>query len=480
MRAAHAFFAAIVAPLVLLPFAACVSDSVPDAGTMPDGAMPDNTVAPDTGTGGDGMMGMDAKADGPCVIEGGPFSGQLDPNFNSGVHTGLSPNALAIGSPAGNIFVAGQTANCPNNNTNQDFAVMKYSPAGQIVSNFGTNGRACAAGGANNGNDFAYAVTVDNMGRVVLAGTFRTANDANQNAGVMRFDTNGNLDTTFGNNGRFTFSGNFKVALAIRADNSGKLIVVGSNESPFVVNTTAFLARLTVAGALDIGFNGGNYITDTNARGYYGVVTDAQDNIYVTGSTTAMSRDIILKKYNALGALDTTFGSGGTTTVSNVIKGPAGAEGRDIMIAPNGGLWAMAAVALTNNEVGIPIGAAFTLNGIADPNTFPNSAIPGRVGAGSAVVIYDTNYQLRSIASQCDGKVLLAGRFDYPDAAQDMGILRFLANGGLDTTFGDGGVGRSGLAGDDVPVGIAQDSTGGLVMAGQAGLDKHVLARFLP
>lgn len=466
-------------PLLLVPLALadCVGDT-PNGGPdgSADGPTGDSTVT-DTGT-DTGVVMMDGGKDaGPCVIEAGAFTGLLDPNFNSGVHTGLSPNALAIGS-TGSIFVAGVTANCPNNTTLLDFAVMKYGPTGQIANTFGMAGRACAAGGANNGNDFAYAVAVDGVGRVIVAGTFRTANDASQNAGVVRFDAQGTLDSTFGAGGKFTFAGNFRVAYGLKVDSIGKVIVVGSNESPFQPQSSAFVARLSVAGALDVGFNGGNYVTDTNSRGYYGVAIDAQDNIYVAGSTTTNPRDFILKKYNAVGAPDATFGTNGTTTVP-LVKGAQGAEGRDLIIGPQGGLWVMGAANLNANEVGVPVGAAYTLTGMADTNIFPNSAFPGRVGAGS-VIIHDANYQLRSIASQCDGKAVLAGRYDLPDGGQDMGLVRFLASGQIDMSFGDGGVGRSGLAGNDVPVGVAQDSSGGLVMVGQAGANQHVLARFVP
>src|SRR5439155_14198105 len=134
---------------------------------------------------------------------------------------------------------AGFVPNCFNA-SGTDYAVMKYSATGQIVNAFGNNGRACAQGGANNGNDFAYAITVDGMARPILAGTFRTANDASQNAGIARFDASGAPDNTFGTSGKYTFSGNFRVAYALKIDSTGKIIVAGSNDSPFAANTSGF------------------------------------------------------------------------------------------------------------------------------------------------------------------------------------------------------------------------------------------------
>src|SRR5437667_2120863 len=94
---------------------------------------------------------------------------------------------------------------------------------------------------------------------------------------------------------------------------------------------------------------------------------------------------------------------------------------------------------------------------------------------GSEGIVVGPSGQAYSMALQADGKILLAGW----GANGNFGffVVRFLPDGGLDTTFGNNGTasGPSGYA-----LGIALQPDGYIVLAGSDGRDTSVLARFDP
>ena len=58
---------------------------------------------------------------------------------------------------------------------------------------------------------------------------------------------------------------------------------------------------------------------------------------------------------------------------------------------------------------------------------------------------------------QADGRILVAG--SIPGATWDMGVMRYEANGTIDTTFGAGGLATLDFGGDDYASGAACKAT---------------------
>ena len=83
---------------------------------------------------------------------------------------------------------------------------------------------------------------------------------------------------------------------------------------------------------------------------------------------------------------------------------------------------------------------------------------------------------VHDLALQGDGRIVLAGRGtpDDPDTGSDMAVVRLLANGSLDTDFGAGGAAFADPGFNDDANAVAVQADGAIVAAGSA------LARFLP
>ena len=106
-------------------------------------------------------------------------------------------------------------------------------------------------------------------------------------------------------------------------------------------------------------------------------------------------------------------------------------------------------------------------------------------GAGGKVATVLGKGQGEAIAIQPDGSIVVAGRA-LGESSFDFAVLRYLANGSLDTSFGSGGVATVDLAAgsDDEAFGVALQADGKIVVVGKTrvggGTDDFGVARWHP
>jgi uncharacterized delta-60 repeat protein len=206
--------------------------------------------------------------------------GQPDLTFGSGGKvtidfnlTGLeSANGVAV-LPDDGIVVVGRTVGAMG--TGQDFAVAKLDKFGQLDLSFGTGGKVETnfAGFI----DMAFDVEIDSAGRILVAGwAQRTSSFSSFGMGVVRYDTFGNLDPTFGSGGKTIVnfdspSGTMRTALAydmeLTSINGEEKIVLSGHGVIEPLGRDFLLARLNSDGSLDGTFGGaqglsGRVVTD--------------------------------------------------------------------------------------------------------------------------------------------------------------------------------------------------------------------------
>jgi len=179
-------------------------------------------------------------------------------------------------------------------------------------------------------------------GKIVVAGTYLLYNsNTSYDFGVARFLSDGTLDSTFGNGGIVgtDFGSNFQEFgedVAIQPD--GKIVVVGSSFDRFAV------ARYNTNGQLDTTFDGDGRVRTDVAPGQ-----DAAMAVVLIGGKIVVAGDsngFGIARYNANGSLDTTFAGDGTTSVrlsqsgtdrgAGVVDGGGGAPVVAGMICPGG------------------------------------------------------------------------------------------------------------------------------------------------
>ncbi|MBI3784775.1 MAG: VCBS repeat-containing protein, partial [Deltaproteobacteria bacterium] len=243
--------------------------------------------------------------------------GTLDPTFDGDgkVTTAIGTshddaNALAI-APDGKLIVAGCVQNA---NGTQDFAVVRYNANGTLDSSFDGDGKVITA--LTPDAECAYGVALQGDGKIVVVGKLSIA--GNTDIAVVRYNSDGSLDATFAGDGKVTTAigpaAEQANDVAIQPD--GKIVVVGNWDN--AGNTDIAILRYNTDGSLDSSFGGDGIVTTS-----VGTATDTADSvvlqsdgrIVVAGTSRSGSDDdIVVVRYLSDGSLDASFGGDGKVT----------------------------------------------------------------------------------------------------------------------------------------------------------------------
>src|SRR5439155_1352997 len=198
-----------------------------------------------------------------------------------------------------------------NNGINYDFALVRYNTNGTLDATFGTGGKVTTAIGTR--DDAATAVASQADGKLVAAGD--TSAGGNNYFALVRYNANGTLDATTGTGGKVTTaigtSDDVASAVAVQAD--GKLVAAGDTDDGG--NNYFALARYNANGTLDATFGtGGKVTTAIGTLDYaYALAVRPDGKLVAAGETfNGSTTDFALARYNANGTLDPTFGTNGT------------------------------------------------------------------------------------------------------------------------------------------------------------------------
>jgi uncharacterized delta-60 repeat protein len=230
--------------------------------------------------------------------------GDLDLSFGSNgkvtTHIGRfdSTHAPAIQSD-GKLVVAGSVGS-----GFPDFGLVRYNSDGSLDTSFGNGG--IVTTDITNYRNSAYALAIQSDGKLVVGGLAQF-NGGTPDIGLVRYNSDGSLDATFGNGGKvMTDFGEHDQANEIAIQSDDKLVVAG------YINGTGALVRYHADGTLDATFgSGGKVMTDISTEAF---IIQSDGKLVIGGSaqsTPGGNYDFGLVRYHADGTLDTTFGSGG-------------------------------------------------------------------------------------------------------------------------------------------------------------------------
>ena len=189
-------------------------------------------------------------------------------------------------------------------------------PAGTLDGSFGTNGSFIYTPGV--GLEQAHAVSIISDGSILVAG-YSSSVDTGKDFLVIKVDGNGVLDNTFGINGAVSIDvqlGSDDIAYAMDVQNDGKIVLAGSSDDG--TDKNGALVRLNADGSLDETFSGdGKVVTDfeSNQQDEIKVaeIHNLTGNIIVGGSTlisSALAKPVVAR-YTSAGELDTSFNTTG-------------------------------------------------------------------------------------------------------------------------------------------------------------------------
>jgi uncharacterized delta-60 repeat protein len=220
-------------------------------------------------------------------------------------------NAVAIQSD-GKIVVVGSS---DNSNTNLDVTLVRYQSNGSLDAGFGNGGKMITSISA--GIDRASDVVIQADGKIVVGGS--SSNGNYDDFALLRYNSDGKLDNGFGNNGIVTLpagkNGGQLYALAIQ--NDGRIIAAGMSHNG--TNQNFAVIRLQSNGTLDNSFGGGNtpgkVVVDFGAvdSSVYSLAIESNGNLLLGGygDKSPGASLFALAQLSPDGILDTTFGNNG-------------------------------------------------------------------------------------------------------------------------------------------------------------------------
>jgi uncharacterized delta-60 repeat protein len=243
------------------------------------------------------------------------INGKLDKSFGeSGLIVTEISNQKEIGEsvaiqPDGKIVCVGTTQHDPN----FDIFLVRYDEYGQIDPYFGLGGIVIT--NINSGHDIGKSLAIQNDGKLIVAGF--TYSEDNFYMTLLRYDSNGKLDSTFAKGGIAITDIKSSIGkLDLAMQNDGKIILVGPSE---VDNTHHFtVVRFNNNGSPDNSF-GKNGITKTIIGDFSeaeSVAIDSFGNIVVAGTTGLENESFVVAMYNQNGILDPGFGLNGIVKIN--------------------------------------------------------------------------------------------------------------------------------------------------------------------
>lgn len=250
--------------------------------------------------------------------DGSPDSKFHDTGITTLDFNGDDERAYAIAlQEDGKIILAGEAINIDNSSF--DFALVRLNPDGIVDRTFGNDG-VVLTDFVNASYDSAQALVLQADGKIVVAGfmaTFKDGELQTQNFALARYNTDGKLDTSFGSDGKVTtdFAGGFNRAQSVAIQEDGNIVVAGVMSVAGSEITDFGLVRYNPDGVLDSSFGKeGKVTTDfgKNENIAYALVIQADGKILAGGYTASESTKVAaLARFNADGTLDPTFGDCG-------------------------------------------------------------------------------------------------------------------------------------------------------------------------
>ncbi len=366
-------------------------------------------------------------------------------------------NAVAVQSD-GKIIIAGYSAVFGN----ADVAVLRYNANGTLDTTFSGDGGVLTDVGISS-TDVATCVAVQSDGKILVGG-YSNASGVNDHL-LLRYNTNGTLDTTFGSNGRILYNagGNDQAAaLAIQPD--GKIVLVGRNYIGTGEDFTIF--RFSKEGMPDPTFSVDGFRTYSFGFDDYATSVAIQEDgkIVVAGYCSSNTNDFAVLRMHPNSDLDNSFHFDGKVTINmggddRAMAMKIQSDGKILLGGYTTNVNMDFALARLNTD-GAP---DFSFGGSG------NGRIEHHLGGSEAA---------NGMVLQPDGKAILVG-YSNGTGTYDFTLTRYNTNGTPDTTFGVAGKVSTDIAGfaTDVATAAALQPDGRLVAAGYAGND-FAVARY--
>ena len=352
-----------------------------------------------------------------------------------------------------------------NGSGTYDFALVRYTSNGNLDTSFDGDGKLTTDFATNAVSyEQAYSVAMQADGKIVLGG-YSTPDLA-----LARYNSDGSLDTSFDGDGKLTtkfgssVTGNERVVL----QPDGKILVGGTNSADFA------LARYNIDGSLDATFDSDGKVTTNFGSGSYvagGAIALQKDGKILRGggysANFGPSTDFALARYNADGSLDTSFDGDGKLTTN---FGSATASANSATIQADGKILLAGYIGTAGGVSQDFALARYNIDGSLDATFDSDGKVTTNFGASSTG---------NSVIVQSDGKILVGGSIATGGSdGGDFALARYNSDGSLDASFDGDGKLTTHFFASDSGWSIALQADSKILLGGTSDLSNFALARY--
>lgn len=327
-------------------------------------------------------------------------NGKLDPSFaGAGVSTSFDTVSNAVGKSVtiqtdGKVLVAGQVSWSEVTGFRSDFGLVRYHPDGSLDTSFDLDGKLVID--FSGGSDTAFKVLVQADGKILVCGVSSDIKGAKnfQNYEIVRLNSDGSLDTSFGIGGR----------------------IVESDGVFFSPNSMAIQSDGSILISSQFGYAD---MTDPNA----------------------LKLDFLIARYTPNGQLDKTFGNGASTKIGASTRQSQGYAqtdfgtneyAKDIIVQPDDKFIVSGIQVEGGNSFFVL--ARYNKDGSLDLSFDGDGKVVTKIGGLTLNASNEVGEIAYKAVLQNDGKILVSGQaFNGKD--YDFALVRYNANGSLDKSF---------------------------------------------
>ncbi len=351
---------------------------------------------------------------------------------------------------------------------------LRYHTDGTPDLIFGDNGLATSdlLPDASNWDGFGY---IQDDGKIVHTGALFNSNGI-VNSFLVRWNENGSLDNSFGLNGIALFDiadgcseglySPFQLA-------NGKIIAAGNYGEAYLLecetanNGDLMLVRINENGSIDNSF-GNNGVVVNNIAGngdepFQLNIINGKPTIcghtVAMNSTTASYIAGLVAQFNADGTLNTNFGTGGKTIVSQPSLG-----------------YSSNAYNMTTDDNNRLLVATVHFDGTAAYSMvrlMPDGSFDTSFGIDGRVVIENSGLRFAYCIATNGDKIIIGG-----NAADRFGLIQLNNDGSLDTTFGTNGITITDMPGAGDRIWTVKRLADGSILAGGTAGGTWALYRY--
>lgn len=243
--------------------------------------------------------------------------GSLDTTFGTG---GMVITSLSSGYDIANavsLQADGKIVTGGHSSEHGWLTVARYHADGSPDTMFGQGSFAGVVTTTIGTSASAKNIVIQPGGEIIAVGNSRT--DDITGITIVRFEVDGTLDNSFGTQGVTTTipdpQSNRSIAFGVALQSDGKIVVGGYDDRDI---DTAVLVRYNSNGTLDTTFGTSGIITETfgTAAAFWDVAVQPDDKILAAGQTNG--NGMLIARYNSDGTLDTSFANDGVFTMGEV------------------------------------------------------------------------------------------------------------------------------------------------------------------